>query len=102
MKVVLVESFMCSFTVFEVSRIFYILPKRRSRTWSISYFEPNMLPTLSRRLLNFYLKVSTWLRPFSRMFGKFRKRRVWPVGAVSKTITSKSIFSIELSRGGGT
>jgi hypothetical protein len=31
------------------------------------------------------------------MFGKFRNLRVWPVGAVSNTIKSNSIFSTELT-----
>jgi hypothetical protein len=34
--------------------------------------------------------------------GKLRNLKVWPVGAVSKMITSKSIFSIVLDRTGYT
>jgi hypothetical protein len=33
------------------------------------------------------------------MCGKFRKRRVWPVGAVSKIIISKFMLSIDLNIG---
>lgn len=96
-KVVLVGSFICSFTSLEVSRIRSIRPKMLSRASSICYLLPKMLPTLSSRELNFYLKLSNLFSPFSKMLGKLRNRRVWPVGAVSNTITSKSIFSIELN-----
>lgn len=37
------------------------------------------------------------LRPFSNIFGKFKNLNVWPVGAVSNTITSNYIFYIELN-----
>jgi hypothetical protein len=55
-----------------------------------------MLPIFWSSPLNFSLKVSSLLSPFYRRLGKLRNLSVWPVGAVSKTITSKSIFSIEL------
>ena len=97
-KVVLLESFICSLTTREVYLIFSIFPNILSRVWSISSLLPRIPPTLSRRPLNFSLKVRTLSSPFSRMLGKLRNRRVWPVGAVSNTITSKSIFSIELDQ----
>lgn len=36
-------------------------------------------------------KVENLAKAFSRTVGKERKRRVWPVGAVSKTITEYSL-----------
>lgn len=96
-KVVLVGSFMCSFTILEFSFIFYILPKMESKVLSSSSLLPKIEPMPCMRLLNFSLRVSNLLNPFSRMLGKLRKRNVWPVGAVSNMITSKSIFSIDLN-----
>jgi len=37
---------------------------------------------------NLFFKEMIFSIPLSRMLGKFRSRRVWPVGAVSKTTTS--------------
>jgi hypothetical protein len=64
--------------------------------WSTLPSDPSTPPILERILLNFYFKVKSLLRPFSKMLGKFKNLKVCPVGAVSKTITSNSIFSIEL------
>ena len=95
-NVVLLLSFICSLTVLAVSLIFSILPNMSSMAFYRSSLLPIIPPTDCRSPLNFSLRVNSLFSPFSRMFGKFKKRRVWPVGAVSNTITSKSIFSIEL------
>lgn len=98
-KVVLEGSFMWALTRVELVFIFYIFPKRLSSTFSMSYLLPSTPPKFDITPENFSFRASRRLRPFSRMAGKLRKRRVWPVGAVSKTIVSKSIFSIVLHRG---
>jgi len=95
-KVVLVGSFIWSFTVLEFSFIFYIFPNKESIVLFNSSGLPNTDPILCRRVLNFSFRVSSLLSPFSRILGKFKNLNVCPVGAVSKTMISKSIFSIVL------
>ena len=90
-------SFICSLTLLEDSLSVYILLNIFSKVLSISSFEPNIPDIPLIMPLNFYFKVRILFNPFSKMFGKFRNRKVCPVGAVSKTTTSKSIFSIELN-----
>ena len=96
-KVVLLMSFICSLTIVELVFIFSILPKRESRALLRSSLLPRAPPSVLIIPVSFYLRVRILLRPFSRMAGKFRKRKVCPVGAVSNTIVSKSIFSIVLT-----
>lgn len=95
-KVVLFGSFIWSLTVLEFSFIFYIFPNRESIVLFNYSGLPKTDPMLWRRVLNFSFRVRSLLSPFSRIFGKFRNLNVCPVGAVSKTIISKSIFSIVL------
>ena len=96
-NVVLSLSFIWAFTNFDVSCIFYSLLNSLSKPVLSSSWEPK-IPTIPDIMdPNLSFNVSILLRPFSMTVGKFKKRSVWPVGAVSKTITSKSIFSIELN-----
>lgn len=62
-------------------------------TWS---YEPKTPPMLDKMLLNFSFNVNILFNPFYNMLGKFKNLKVCPVGAVSNTITSNYIFSIEL------
>lgn len=89
--------FICSLTILDVYCIFSILANSLSKL-ALSYScEPKILPMLDIIVPNFYFNVSSLFKPFSITLGKFRNLKVWPVGAVSKTMTSKSIFYIELS-----
>jgi hypothetical protein len=58
-----------------------------STYWS----DPKTPVKLDKILLNFYFKVKSLFNPFYIMFGKFKNLKVWPVGAVSNTITSNYI-----------
>ncbi len=53
--------------------------------------------TLFKTELNLAFKVTALSNPFSNKLGKFNSLRVWPVGAVSKTITSNFISSMWLN-----
>ena len=52
---------------------------------------PNNLVMLVSMGENEFLSFISLVNPFSMTAGNDRRRRVWPVGAVSKTTTSKSI-----------
>jgi hypothetical protein len=63
----------------------------------IYYWLPKKPLTVESKVLNFCFRDNNLSSPFSMMLGKFKNRRVWPVGAVSNTIKSNSIFSTELN-----
>jgi hypothetical protein len=88
--------FICELTLVDISFIRYIFVNMLFMLWSTWSYEPKTPLILDKILLNFYLRVSNLLSPFSKIFGKFKNLNVCPVGAVSKTITSNSIFYIEL------
>lgn len=96
MNVVFAWFFIWEFTFVEMSFIFYILVKILLMLWSTWSSDPRTPPILDKMLLNFSFNVNNLLNPFSKIFGKFKNLNVCPVGAVSNTITSNSIFSIEL------
>ena len=84
--------FICSLTILDDSFRVSILVNIFYKVTVNYYWDPKTpdMPDISP--LNFYFRVNILLRPFSNIFGKFKNLNVCPVGAVSNTMTSKSIF----------
>lgn len=96
LKKIITWFFIWEFTFVEISFILSILVKMLLMLWSTWSSDPRTPPILDKMLLNFSFNVNNLLNPFSKILGKFKNLNVCPVGAVSNTITSNSIFSIEL------
>jgi hypothetical protein len=79
--------FICAFTFVEISFIFYIFVNKLFILLSTYWSDPNTPVKFDNILLNFYFNVNNLFNPFYIIDGKFKNLNVWPVGAVSNTIT---------------
>lgn len=68
--------------------------------WSHFPFSPHIIPTCDIKGPTLFFNLSSFPSPFSATDGNDKSRRVWPVGAVSNTTTSKFIVFTNLTTEG--